>query len=725
MANYTNPGVTVNVTNTPVITSATGNPINICLVGQAPATQSATSDNYSLTSSTSVAIVSNPGISATSPTNNIPYFFYTASGTTTAGISNLYSSGTYYSYGTDFQVGLTGTTSTTVGGQLVPPNTAFITSGTTTLTTTGTPASASITAVSASATTWTITATNTFVAGQTVIISGITGATGYNGTYVIATASSSSFTIANTSSPSGTPGYSGATATNTTVTLALYANGNILTTTATGTTQATATFAWNATASAISTAITTAINASFLNGNTVQLGSTGGTGTPTYLGLALTVPNPLGVSGTPATINFAPLSNTATTFNTVTFSTTTSGYSTGTSLTATNTMASQGGTYPVWISLNYNYSPLYGNVLNYFNSFTAVAQYYGNSFTSSGTINSPLSLAAYLAFQNGAGGIYTIAVGNGASATDKSVSTSITLSQMEYIFTNILAGNNSIDTIVPLYDYSTSPGIIQFFNNYLSSQASIGTLQRLFVSRDQSNGGTYNQQTPASTLQTDAQTFSNQRVSVVYPTVIQLQTSSVTPNVNVGGYYAAAGMAGLFNSLPGPQNPLTHQILQGFYTIPNPYKANDLLSAQGSGVVCFSQRTNGDIYCRHALTTNMSNYLTQEISIIAAEDALFKAIRKSLVDANIIGTAFSSNTPNIITSLIQSTLSSAVNNNLIQAFSGIQYQIAPNNPTQVNVTFQYAPTFPLNYINVTFNIDPTAGATSFSSTTNAFNMVGV
>ena len=120
----------------------------------------------------------------------------------------------------------------------------------------------------------------------------------------------------------------------------------------------------------------------------------------------------------------------------------------------------------------------------------------------------------------------------------------------------------------------------------------------------------------------------------------------------------------------------------------------------------------------------MSNFLTQEISIIAAQDALFEAIRKNLVNADIIGNAFTPNTPSVITSLVQGVLTSAVNNNLIQAFSGIQYSVPSNNPTQVNITFQYSPTFPLNYINVAFSIDPTAGTTNFSSTTNAYNTVG-
>jgi len=61
-------------------------------------------------------------------------------------------------------------------------------------------APATITAISSTSTTWTFTVANNFQAGQLVIISGCTP-TGYNGTWTIATASSTQFTITNSSNP--------------------------------------------------------------------------------------------------------------------------------------------------------------------------------------------------------------------------------------------------------------------------------------------------------------------------------------------------------------------------------------------------------------------------------------------------------------------------------------------------------------------------------------------
>ncbi len=58
----------------------------------------------------------------------------------------------------------------------------------------------------------TITANNNYAIGQTVTVAGITGATGYNGTVVLTAVSSTSFSYALATQPTGTPGFASATA---------------------------------------------------------------------------------------------------------------------------------------------------------------------------------------------------------------------------------------------------------------------------------------------------------------------------------------------------------------------------------------------------------------------------------------------------------------------------------------------------------------------------------
>ena len=247
----------------------------------------------------------------------------------------------------------------------------------------------------------------------------------------------------------------------------------------------------------------------------------------------------------------------------------------------------------------------------------------------------------------------------------------------------------------------------------------------MFVSQD-----TTSTLTQSQTLSNDAISFSNQRISLVAPTCIQIQSSLVSSNatISIAGYYAAAAIAGLFSSLPGPQEPLTHKNVLGFTTINPPIptsssstSVSNYQTLQTNGVLCLKQKVDGSIYIRHGLTTNTTNWLTEEISIIASQDALYNNIKNTLENSTVIGSALTQQTADAVVSLVQGALANAVNSNLIQDYQGLQFQQSTTLPTTITVNFQYSPTFPLNYINVVFSINPTAGTISFNNVSNAFN----
>jgi len=52
----------------------------------------------------------------------------------------------------------------------------------------------------------------------------------------------------------------------------------------------------------------------------------------------------------------------------------------------------------------------------------------------------------------------------------------------------------------------------------------------------------------------------------------------------------------------------------------------------------------------------------------------------------------------------------ATSTNLIQSYQTPTFVINPNNPTSVNVRFQYSPTFPLNYVQVTMSVNTQTGS---------------
>ena len=340
----------------------------------------------------------------------------------------------------------------------------------------------------------------------------------------------------------------------------------------------------------------------------------------------------------------------------------------------------------------------YGNKLIQFNSNSGVVAQFGSALNTTSTIiNSPVTLAAQLAFSNGASQVWVFPV-------KRSVPTAAsTVSDWNNAFTALqtVNGIGNIDTIVPLIDYTTTGFDRTQFANYLNYQKTNSSiLQRMFVSQDTSAS---NVQANTAILQNDAILFGNQRISLVAPTSIQIPTSSTATNstLSIGGFYLAAALAGLFSSLPGPQEPLTHKTVQGFSTI--------------------KQKADGTMYVRHGLTTDTTNWLTEEISIIAAQDALYNNIKNTLDNSTVIGSALTQNTANAVVSIVQGVLTNAVNTNLIQSYQGLQFAQSTTLPTTITVTFSYSPTFPLNYVNVTFSINPTAGTVSFNTVSNAFN----
>lgn len=680
---YTNPGVTVSVINTPVITSTANNPVNICIMGDVPVTGNTTdvltfkySNSYNQLSSNYVTqdtVTKKPLITK---------------------VVDL--SGKAYTLGVDYQASWVNGTTVIAGMPAIR------------VTGDGTPAPYTLTNASGTGTVQTYTSsfvgTQPFVVGSTVTVTSITGTgtSGYNVTAATITAVSGSsgawtFSVAGTATatPSGYGSASTPVALSGSFTLTFYLNG-------TSTTFTTGNITYSSTLATLASNIATAVQSAART-------ATGDTG--------LTVTGSVGPDNVETVLTVVP-SNYATQ-NIITLSSATTSFVGGTSpavSTYATTTGLKGQTLQATYSVDNNSA--YGNKLIQFNSNSGVVAQFGSALnTTSTSINSPVTLAAQLAFSNGASQVWVFPV-------KRSVPTAAsTVSDWNNAFTALqtVNGIGNIDTIVPLIDYTITGFDRTQFASYLNYQKTNSSiLQRMFISQDTS---TSNVQANTAILQNDAVLFGNQRISLVAPTSIQIPTSSTATNstLSIGGFYLAAALAGLFSSLPGPQEPLTHKTVQGFSTINPPISVRDYVNLQTYGVLCTKQKADGTMYVRHGLTTDTTNWLTEEISIIAAQDALYNNIKNTLDNSTVIGSALTQNTANAVVSIVQGVLTNAVNTNLIQSYQGLQFAQSTTLPTTITVTFSYSPTFPLNYVNVTFSINPTAGTVSFNTVSNAFN----
>ena len=359
------------------------------------------------------------------------------------------------------------------------------------------------------------------------------------------------------------------------------------------------------------------------------------------------------------------------------------------------------------------------------------------------TIVNPALLGTQLAFQNGANTVQVLPVariatsGAGAATnTDwaRTFSTAGTGGDPTYLATQA----NGIDVFVPLYGFTSQSGsnfgqvVTPYASNtvagviatYLNNTSSSGVYQRAFLGVD----GTFNQVTTAA-MQALASGFgasgAGTRVSLFYPATVNfnpgLNTSTGLSNVNfnIPGYYLAAAAAGTFVGQTNVATPITNKTLVGFNYIPN---QTSLIDAQTNylpyGIATVYQKRDGNFYILQGLTTNTTNYLTQEISINAIGDQITLDIRNAFLGSNLIGGPLTPKTAGAAMSTVESVLLNEVSSGLIQGYNNLIYTINPATPTTINITFQYSPTYPLNYIQVSLSLNSQTGIVNLSTQQN-------
>jgi hypothetical protein len=368
-----------------------------------------------------------------------------------------------------------------------------------------------------------------------------------------------------------------------------------------------------------------------------------------------------------------------------------------------------------WIAASYNYTTAVSGVTYTFYNFNSVQNTFGPAFsynnTGSISINSPATLAAWLAFQNGA---QIVSCQNIPTASGGN----------EQEFLNAIQGLvkvPGIDIIVPLkydstYNSGTTGTLFAGLNNFLTAQASNGVYQRAFIGMDSS----VNSSNLINTVSKIA-TLNSTRMSLAVPPQININpglnsvTGISTSYITVDGTYLAAALAGLFVGQPDVYVPITHKLVNGIQSVPNQISSSDSTTIQSFGGTVIRQRADGTIYVRHGLTLNTSNWLTQELSINAIGDRLSNNIAKTLSNSTLIGSPLTNNTIASLQSIVLATLMRAVNTDLIQSYQNLTYSIDPNNPTRVVVSFEYSPTIPLNYINVNLTVNVQTGTITSAS----------
>ena len=208
--------------------------------------------------------------------------------------------------------------------------------------------------------------------------------------------------------------------------------------------------------------------------------------------------------------------------------------------------------------------------------------------------------------------------------------------------------------------------------------------------------------------------LNSKRISLIAPglATVQLQDPAGTfQDVVIDASLLTAAVASISASpLNDVATPLTNKEITGFTDISaettghpaDEYLQTEMNNLAAAGVMVIAKE-GPRIFVRHQLTTDQSNVINGEFSVVTLIDFVSQAVRFSC--NQFIGKKLRpATTIPAVKGTILATLSTLAQNDIISSIGGIAVSINPLNPTELLVSAEYVPIFPLNRIKVQFTI---------------------
>jgi len=330
-----------------------------------------------------------------------------------------------------------------------------------------------------------------------------------------------------------------------------------------------------------------------------------------------------------------------------------------------------------------------------FYDYDDVRSTYGDPFSKvTGQITSELTLGAKFAFLNGAFQVVCVAVDTAIPGSPTSEEYETAIDRLE--------DQALVSVVVPCTGlYVLHAKVAQHVN----SQSANRFERRALLGRD----GTLAEISSAQRI-TNAQELSNQRVLLVSPDKFTYYSAELNNYVDLGGQFMAASLAGQTVRRSAAQ-PLTHKPIVGWKdvaVVPAQTEGEKNLETQNG--LCVVEKTRRQIIrVRHGVSTDPTDLLSREWSIIGQQDAMTYRVRDYLESANLIGQPIYPFTLVNVKSSAEAALQSLVRDGLLVDYTGLKVRQLLTNPDVIEVSYSWLPAFPLNYIVVRFGVSLTTG----------------
>jgi len=203
-------------------------------------------------------------------------------------------------------------------------------------------------------------------------------------------------------------------------------------------------------------------------------------------------------------------------------------------------------------------------------------------------------------------------------------------------------------------------------------------------------------------MKTLATGLNSRRIVLVYPENVSRSIGSSTVDLN--GAYLAAALGGIrVNPNYDVATPLTRRNVSGFSSISGNITLRvekNEIAAAGVTIVDFD---GVNAVVRHGKTTAIDTVINQEISLTDITDYVAEVTYRVLENAY-VGKKITVDTPLNIVSTTDGILQQLIQNEIIVDAINISAEQNESDPTQIDVSFEISPVYPLNYINITFTI---------------------
>jgi hypothetical protein len=173
----------------------------------------------------------------------------------------------------------------------------------------------------------------------------------------------------------------------------------------------------------------------------------------------------------------------------------------------------------------------------------------------------------------------------------------------------------------------------------------------------------------------------------------------------LGGQYMAAAVAGKSVSQIAAM-PLTRKVIQGFTgpEVDDVTREGEKSTESSVGLMVVEKTRRGQVQVRHGVTTDPTDLLTAEWSIIGQQDVMVYRIRDYLEADGLIGMPIYDTTLVQVKASAEAALVALQRDGVIVGFQNLKVRQLATHPDVVEVRYEWKPAYPLNYILVRYSV---------------------